>query len=145
MILYQNAVKKSIGICVYFLGSGASFSVPETALQPICDIYGIISKQRKGIIIMKRFVCMLCAALLLLCGCARTFEPSPAPAANTDPKEAPKELPYFPVPVIEGYADFSDVLSAKLIDGTENKNLINAVKALVAYSDAANEYFKAGV
>ena len=29
--------------------------------------------------------------------------------------------------------------------GTENKNLINAVKALVAYSDAANEYFKAGV
>ena len=29
--------------------------------------------------------------------------------------------------------------------GTENENLINAVKALVAYSDAANEYFKAGV
>ena len=29
--------------------------------------------------------------------------------------------------------------------GTENKNLINAVKALVAYSDAANEYFTEGV
>ena len=29
--------------------------------------------------------------------------------------------------------------------GTENENLINAVKALAAYSDAANEYFKAGV
>lgn len=139
MILYQNAVKKSIGICVYFLGSGASFSVPETALQPICDIYGIISKQRKGIIIMKRFVCMLCAALLLLCGCARAFEPSLTPAANTDPKEAPKELPYFPVPVIEGYADFSDVLSAKLIDGTENKNLspISVYLALAMVAEGA--------
>ena len=29
--------------------------------------------------------------------------------------------------------------------GTENENLINAVKALVAYSDAANEYFTEGV
>ena len=29
--------------------------------------------------------------------------------------------------------------------GTENENLINAVKALVAYSDAANEYFTEGM
>ena len=29
--------------------------------------------------------------------------------------------------------------------GTENENLINAVKAMVAYSDAANEYFTEGV
>ena len=34
----------------------------------------------------------------------------------------------------------------KALNGsTENENLINAVKALVAYSDAANEYFTEGV
>ena len=72
---------------------------------------------------MKRFLCVLFACLLLW-ACTKTPAPDePDPGADPIPAIDPSALPDFPVPEIGGYADFSDVLSAKLIDGTKNSNL----------------------
>lgn len=79
---------------------------------------------------MKQLFCILFAALLLFCGCARTA-PSSQGADQTDPNS--------PVPEITGYADFSDVLATKLIDGTKNKNLspISVYLALAMVAEGA--------
>ena len=71
---------------------------------------------------MKRLICILFAALLL-CACTVTGTPVSPVDEPTVPTEAPETLPDVPIPEITGYAGFSDVLAAKLLDGTQNKNL----------------------
>ncbi len=84
---------------------------------------------------MKRLFCILCAALLLA-ACVQT----PAPAPVSEPVEEPAASPDFPIPKITGYAGFSDVLAAKLLDGTQNKNLspISVYLALAMVAEGAN-------
>lgn len=84
---------------------------------------------------MKRLICILFAALLL-CACTVNARPT-SPAA--EPSEAPEPLPDFPIPEITGYTGFSDVLSAKLLDGTQNRNLspISVYLALAMTAEGA--------
>lgn len=93
---------------------------------------------------MKRLICILFAALLL---CACTTKKDPAQVTVTDPSEPPApaeipdpaELPDFPVPEITGYTGFADVLAAKLVDGTKNRNLspISVYLALAMTAEGA--------
>ena len=87
---------------------------------------------------MKRLICILFAALLL-CACTVTGTPAAPVTEPTEPTAAPEPLPDFPVPEITGYAGFSDVLSAKLLDGTQNKNLspISVYLALAMTAEGA--------
>ena len=71
---------------------------------------------------MKRLISILFAALLL-CACTVNSRPTAPLTEPTEQTEAPEPLPDFPIPEIAGYAGFSDVLAAKLLDGTRNKNL----------------------
>ena len=89
---------------------------------------------------MKRILCMIFVCLLLAaCGqtpVAGTDEPAETPLPAVDPAV----LPDFPVPEINGYADFSDVLAAKLIDGTKNRNLspISVYLAMAMATEGTN-------
>ena len=87
---------------------------------------------------MKRLTCILFAALLL-CACTANSRPTSPVAEPTVPTEAPEALPDFPVPEITGYAGFSDVLAAKLLNGTQNKNLspISVYLALAMTAEGA--------
>ena len=91
---------------------------------------------------MKRLLCILCAALLL-CACVQTPASAPsqtsAPTQVPEPAEDPAAYPDFPIPEITGYAGFSDVLAAKLLDGTKNKNLspISVYLALAMVAEGA--------
>lgn len=87
---------------------------------------------------MKRLICILFAALLL-CACTVTGKPTAPMTEPTEPTAAPEPLPDFPVPEITGYAGFSDVLSSKLLDGTQNKNLspISVYLALAMTAEGA--------
>lgn len=75
---------------------------------------------------MKRMLCVLFAALLL-CGCTyrpEAFpEPDPGKTAMVEPAGASAAPSPFENVKIDGYEDFSDVLTAKLIDGSRNSNL----------------------
>ena len=89
---------------------------------------------------MKRILCIVFACLLLA-ACAKT----PAavvtgPAESPVPAIDPSSLPAFDLPAISGYADFSDVLAAKLINGNENRNLspISVYLALAMVTEGAN-------
>ena len=83
---------------------------------------------------MKRLLCIFFSALMV---CACTARPE---APITQPKEEPEQMTWMPVPGIRGYADFSDALSAKLLDGTENRNLspISVYLALALTAEGAN-------
>ena len=87
---------------------------------------------------MKKILCFALTALLL-CACA----PSAEPAVRTDTqKEADRTAePASPIelPEINGYADFSDVLSAMLIKGDRNANFspISLYLALAMAADGA--------
>lgn len=85
---------------------------------------------------MKRLLCILFAALLL-CACTARYEPSPAPAV--EPTAAPTQLIYAPIPEIGSYAGFSDALCAKLLDGTQNRNLspVSVYLALAMVAEGA--------
>ncbi|MBQ1820290.1 MAG: serpin family protein [Clostridia bacterium] len=88
---------------------------------------------------MKRFLCVLFAGLMLL-ACAKTpAADEPEPGADPVPAIDPSALPDFPVPEIIGYAGFSDVLSAKLLNGTKNSNLspISVYLALAMVTEGA--------
>ena len=87
---------------------------------------------------MKRLICILFAALLL-CACTVTGTPASPVDEPTVPTEAPETLPDVPIPEITGYAGFSDVLAAKLLDGTQNKNLspISVYLALAMTAEGA--------
>ena len=89
---------------------------------------------------MKRMICVVFACLLLA---ACTASPKGKPSSGlTDPIDPidPSTLSDFQIPEINGYADFSDVLSAKLIDGTQNRNLspISVYLALAMVAEGAN-------
>ncbi|MBR4905321.1 MAG: serpin family protein [Clostridia bacterium] len=88
---------------------------------------------------MKRLLCIL-FAMLLLCACTVTGTPAAPVAEPTVPTEAPETLPDVPIPEITGYAGFSDVLSSKLLDGTQNKNLspISVYLALAMTAEGAS-------
>ena len=96
---------------------------------------------------MKRLLCLLFASLML-CGCAAS--PTPLPAAS-DPSPAPNAEPETPsnppaaLPVVNGYADFCDILSAALIDGTKNRNLspVSVYLALAMVTEGAEGATKA--
>ena len=90
---------------------------------------------------MKRLLCILFAALLL-CACTARYEPSPAPAVEptaANPTAAPTQLIYAPIPEIGSYAGFSDALCAKLLDGTQNRNLspVSVYLALAMVAEGA--------
>ncbi len=103
---------------------------------------------------MKRLFCIVCA-VLMLCACTSKKDPSPAkadtdpvatadPAMSADPVEIhdvidPDALPDFTIPEIKGYEGFADVLAAKLVDGTENRNLspISVYLALAMTAEGA--------
>ena len=94
---------------------------------------------------MKRLLCLVCAALMLF-ACTAKKGPAPDastvdPDADTEPAEVldPKALPDFPIPEIKGYEGFADVLSAKLMDGTKNRNLspISVYLALAMTAEGA--------
>lgn len=87
---------------------------------------------------MKRLICILFAALLL-CACTVTGTPASPVAEPTEPTAAPEPLPDFSIPEIAGYAGFSDVLAATLLDGTQNKNLspISVYLALAMTAEGA--------
>ena len=91
---------------------------------------------------MKRLLCILCA-VLLLCACVQTPASAPsqtsAPTPVPEPTEEPAAYPDFPIPEITGYAGFSDVLAAALLDGTQNKNLspISVYLALAMTAEGA--------
>ena len=73
---------------------------------------------------MKLFSILLAA--LLLFGCGSQSKPAKeTPKTEAPVAQAPAETdsPAIPVPDVAGYDDFSDLLSAKLIDGTQNRNL----------------------
>ncbi len=82
---------------------------------------------------MKRMLCILCAALLLAACTAR-------PAAGTPPTEEPAHMTFVSAEEIAGYAGFSDVLSAKVLDGTKNRNLspISVYLALAMAAEGAS-------
>ena len=93
---------------------------------------------------MKRLFCIFIAALLL-CACTMKTDP-----ASTDPTVETEEDPDFygvivdtdtdhEIPDINGYHDFVKVLSAKLLDGTQNKNLspISVYLALAMTAEGA--------
>ncbi len=82
---------------------------------------------------MKRMLCILCAALLLAACTAR-------PAAGTQPTEEPAHMTFVSAEEIAGYAGFSDVLSAKVLDGTKNRNLspISVYLALAMAAEGAS-------
>ena len=84
---------------------------------------------------MKRLICILFAALLL-CACTVNFRPS-SPVA--EPTEVTQTQPDIPIPKVVGYAGFSDVLAAKLLDGTQNRNLspISVYLALAMTAEGA--------
>ena len=69
---------------------------------------------------MKRVLCILFAVLFFA---ACTVKTGSSANSGVESTENPLVLSSFPVPEITGYADFSDVLSAMLINGTENRNL----------------------
>ena len=90
---------------------------------------------------MKRLFSILFAALLL-CACTARYEPSPAPAVEptaANPTAAPTQLIYAPIPEIGSYAGFSDALCAKLLDGTQNRNLspVSVYLALAMVAEGA--------
>ena len=99
---------------------------------------------------MKRILCLALACLFLLaCTAAPETAPVPSPAVEADPTAAPEPSfepvqldapPSFTVPEINGYADFSDVFSAALLDGTKNRNLspISVYLALAMAAEGAN-------
>ncbi len=82
---------------------------------------------------MKRMLCILCAALLLAACTARL-------AAGTQPTEEPAHMTFVSAEEIAGYAGFSDVLSAKVLDGTKNRNLspISVYLALAMAAEGAS-------
>ena len=84
---------------------------------------------------MKRLISILFAALLL-CACTVNNRPT---SSDAEPTAAPTPLPDNPIPEIAGYAGFSDVLAAKLLDGTQNKNLspISVYLALAMTAEGA--------
>ena len=89
---------------------------------------------------MKRTICILFACLLFAaCTASPKNQPSPGLAEPIDPVD-PSTLADFQIPEINGYADFSDVLSAKLISGKENRNLspISVYLALAMVTEGAN-------
>ena len=81
---------------------------------------------------MKRLLCIFFAALLL---CACTARPAP----TIQPTEEPEQMTFIPIPEIHGYADFSDALCAKLLDGAGNRNLspISVYLALAMVAEGA--------
>ena len=81
---------------------------------------------------MKRLLCIFFAALLL---CACTARPAP----TIQPTEEPEQMTFIPIPEIRGYADFSDALCAKLLDGAGNRNLspISVYLALAMVAEGA--------
>ena len=130
MVLYQNRVEKSIAIYELTVGFFCRLSretgpcpIPVAKLsraQPIVVLRGILIKRRKEFPYMKRLLCILFAVLLFAACAVKTV---PSANSGAESTEKPLVLSEFPVPEITGYADFSDVLSAKLINGTENQNL----------------------
>ncbi len=90
---------------------------------------------------MKRLLCVFCAALML-CACIARNNPAPQ-GQGMNPTEAPAaeptQLVYLSIPEIQNYAGFSDALAAKLLDGTENKNLspISVYLALALTAEGA--------
>ena len=89
---------------------------------------------------MKRMICIVFTFLLLA---ACTASPKGKPSSGlTDPIDPidPAALADFRIPEINGYTDFADVLSAKLISGKENRNLspISVYLALAMVAEGAN-------
>ncbi len=103
---------------------------------------------------MKRLFCILCA-VLMLCACTARKDPAQTEPTKTDadpvataepavPAEIhdvidPDKLPDFTIPEIQGYEGFADVLAAKLVDGTQNRNLspISVYLALAMTAEGA--------
>ncbi len=98
---------------------------------------------------MKRLFCILCAALMLFACTAKQEPTSTEPAANGEPTANAELHGDEPigvivsidpeVPDISGYNDFLNVLSAKLVDGTQNRNLspISVYLALAMTAEGA--------
>lgn len=90
---------------------------------------------------MKRLLCILFAALLLAaCTAKNAPAADPDPTKAPDPTEAPAPVIDVPVPDVDGYGSFADVLASKLLDGTANKNLspISVYLALAMVAEGAN-------
>lgn len=91
----------------------------------------------------KRILCLLFAAMLMLCGCTSRTDASATPALGQPETAAPTEVPApLPSPVdlgITDYGSFCDVLAAKLIDGTRNSNLspVSVYLALAMVAEGA--------
>ena len=100
---------------------------------------------------MKRLFCFLCA-VLMLAACTARMDPAQIVPAKTDVDPAvtaePVEihdvidanaLPDFTIPEIKGYEGFADVLAAKLVNGTQNRNLspISVYLALAMTAEGA--------
>ena len=87
---------------------------------------------------MKRLICIL-FALLLLAACVQRPASEPAKGQIPEPTEAPTVYPDAAIPEITGYPDFSDLLGAALLDGTQNKNLspISVYLALAMVAEGA--------
>ena len=85
---------------------------------------------------MKRLICIVFAALLL---CACTVKQEPSHTVTAAPDVDPVGISDFAVPEITGYDSFSEVLAAKLIDGTQNRNLspISVYLALAMTAEGA--------
>ncbi len=90
---------------------------------------------------MKRLLCILFSSLLLAaCTAKNAPAAEPDPTKAPDPTEAPAPVIDVPVPDIDGYGSFADVLASKLLDGTANKNLspISVYLALAMVAEGAN-------
>lgn len=95
---------------------------------------------------MKRLFCILCAALMLFGCTAKQADPAAngEPNATAEPTIDDEPIGVIvsidpEVPDISGYKDFLSVLSAKLVDGTQNRNLspISVYLALAMTAEGA--------
>ena len=85
---------------------------------------------------MKRLLCAILTLLLLSVGCTAK---KPATQSEPLPTDVLIELPADFDPTVTGYTDFSDVLSAALIDGSQNRNLspVSVYLALAMVTEGA--------